>query len=112
MRLRYLFGPVSRSFAEQKLHGPRAVGQCLTFHADEGQGDVLLRPDDSWDDLLERLPTGWRPDFLALWLPYTTIPNCLASAPLPRLALAPDWHLLAHYYRRRLPTCTMAVTDT
>ena len=35
MSLRYLFGPVPKSFAEQKLHGPRQAGQCLTFHAEE-----------------------------------------------------------------------------
>jgi GT2 family glycosyltransferase/tetratricopeptide (TPR) repeat protein len=112
MALRYLFGPVPRSFAEQKLHGPRQAGLCLTFHAEEGEGDVLLRPDDSWQDLASRLPSGWAPDLLVLSLAYTTIPACLWSAPLPRFALAPDWNLLWHYYRACLPACDWAVTDT
>lgn len=112
MSLRYLFGPVPRSFAEQKLHGPRQAGHCLTFHPESGQGDVLLRPEDSWEDVQTRLPTDWTPDFLVLWLPYTTIPHCLWSAPLPRLGLAPDWNLMWHYYRSRLPTCHAVVTDT
>jgi glycosyltransferase involved in cell wall biosynthesis len=112
MSLRYLFGPVPRAFAEQKLHGPRQAGLCLTFHPDEGEGDVLLRPEGSWEDVLARLPAGWKPDLLVLWLPYTTIPNALWSAPLPRLGLAPDWNLMYSYYRHRLPACDLAVTDT
>jgi len=112
MSLHYLFGPVPRSFAEQKLHGPRQAGQCLTFHAEEGEGDVLLRPEDSWEDLLTRLPADWTPDLLVLWLPYTTVPHCLWSAPLPRLGLAPDWNLMWHYLRNRLSGCTAVVTDT
>lgn len=112
MSLRYLFGPVPRSFAEQKLHGPRQSGQCLTFHAEPGEGDVLLRPEDSWEDLLTRLPTDWSPNLLVLWLPYTTVPHCLWSAPLPRLGLASDWNLMWHYYRNRLSGCDVVVTDT
>ncbi len=112
MSRRYLFGPVPRTFAEQKLRGPREAGDCLTFHPDEGEGDVLLRPGDSWEDLLARLPAGWAPDLAVLWLAYTTVPDCLWSAPLPRLGLAPDWNLLWHYYRLRLPDCDLAVTDS
>jgi GT2 family glycosyltransferase/predicted Zn-dependent protease len=111
MSPRYLFGPVPKTFADQKLHGPRQSGDCLTFHPDKGEGDVLLRPEDSWDDLLARLPHGWQPDLVALWLAYTTVPDCLWSAPTPRLGLAPDWNLMWHYYRRRLPACNWAVTD-
>jgi glycosyltransferase involved in cell wall biosynthesis len=112
MSIRYLFGPVPRAFAEQKLHGPRQAGLCRTFHPEEGEGDVLLRPEDSWEDVLARLPPDWQPDLLALWLPYTTIPASLWSAPLPRLGLAPDWNLMYHYYRHRLPGCEWAVTDS
>lgn len=84
----------------------------MTFHAEPGQGDVLLRPEDTWQDLLERLPPEWMPDVLVLWLPYTTVPGCLWSAPVPRLGLASDWNLLWHYYRRRLPACDAVVSDT
>ncbi len=90
MNRRYLFGPVPRTFAEQKLHGPRQAGLCRTFHAEEGEGDVLVRPEDSWEEVLARLPPDWQPELLALWLPYTTVPHCLWSAPVPRLGLAPD----------------------
>jgi GT2 family glycosyltransferase/predicted Zn-dependent protease len=112
MSRRYLFGPVPRAFAEQKLLGPRQAGDCVTFHPDEGEGDVWLRPGDSWEDLLARLPPGWAPDLIVLWLPYATVPGCLWAAPLPRLGLAPDWNLLWHYYRRRLAACDWAATDT
>lgn len=112
MNRRYLFGPVPRVFAEQKLHGPRQAGWCRTFHADDGEGDILVRPEDSWEEVLARLPPDWQPELLVLWLPYTTVPACLWSAPLPRFGLAPDWNLLWHFYRQCLPACDYAVTDT
>ena len=112
MSLRYLYGPITRSVADQKLHRYRQSGDCLTFHADEGEGDILIRPEDSWDDVRARLPEGWAPDLLVLSLAYTTIPECLWSVPLPRLGLAPDWNLLFHYYRHRLPAVDWAITDT
>jgi hypothetical protein len=73
MPLRYLFGPISRTFAEQNLHGPRQAGTCLAFNA-EGDTDLAVRPGDAWDEVRGRFPAGWEPDSLALWLPYTTVP--------------------------------------
>jgi len=58
------------------------------------------------------LPADWRPDFIVLYLPYTTIPRSLWSAPVPVIGLAPDWNLLWHYYRRQLHTCDLVLTDT
>ena len=110
MPLRYLFGPATKDYAEQNLHGPRQAGTCLAFNA-EGDVDVQLRPWESWDTLTSRLPAGWAPDFLVLYLPYATVPACLWSAPLPRVGLAPDWPLLWHAYRRCLPGCKVALTD-
>ena len=49
---------------------------------------------------------------MVLSLAYTTIPECLWSVALPRLGLAPDWNLLYHYYRHRLPAVDWAITDT
>jgi hypothetical protein len=111
MPLRFLFGPVSTSFANQNLHGPRQAGNCLAFNA-EGDADLAIRPGDTWDAVQARFPAGWQPDVLALWLPYTTVPACLWSAPLVRVGLATDWHLLWHAYRRHLPACDLVFTDT
>jgi GT2 family glycosyltransferase/Flp pilus assembly protein TadD len=112
MAARYLFGPLPRAFAEQKLHRFRQAGNCLSFHPEPGEADITFRPHETWEDLCARLPVDWRPDLLVLSLAYTTIPECLWTAPLPRLGLAPDWNLLWHYYRRRLPGCDWAITDT
>ncbi|HKI33740.1 MAG TPA: glycosyltransferase [Gemmataceae bacterium] len=111
MTLRYLFGPVPAAFAEQNLQPQRRAGACLAFNAD-GDADLTVRPDDPWDKVRQSLPHGWEPDALVLWLPYTTVPAGLWSAPLPRVGLAPDWHLLWTYYRRRLPSCDLVFTDT
>jgi GT2 family glycosyltransferase/Flp pilus assembly protein TadD len=109
MSRRYLFGPVSVSFADQFLAGPRERRECLTFGA-EGC-DLAMQPSDSWAKLTTRFPAGWKPDFVALYLPYTSVPAGLFTAPVPLVALAPDWPLLWHYYRRRLKSCDLALTD-
>jgi len=111
MPLRYLFGPVNAAFAEQNLQSQRQAGTCLAFNAD-GDTDLTIRPADTWDDVRRRLPDGWQPDFLALYLPYSTVPAALWLAPLPRVGLAPDWQLLWHFYRRCFRACDVVLTDT
>lgn len=108
---RYLFGPVTLDFAEQKLHEQRAAGTCLTFNS-AGDTDLVVQAADDWAAVLARFPTGWQPDFIVLNLGYTSIPPCLESVPLPLIGLAQDWNLLWHYYRRRLRQCELVLTDT
>src|SRR5436190_177785 len=57
--MRYLFGPTSPAFADEYLAEPRRDGACLCLGA-----DVPLLPGDTWADVAERLPPGWRPDRL------------------------------------------------
>jgi glycosyltransferase involved in cell wall biosynthesis/predicted Zn-dependent protease len=108
--LRYLFGPVESSFSNEQLQRLRAEGECLSFG---GPGtDLPLQPDDStWEQFAARLPSGWAPDFVALWLNYTVVPDFLWSAPVPLVGLAPDWNLLWHAQRRLLPRCDAVVSD-
>jgi GT2 family glycosyltransferase/tetratricopeptide (TPR) repeat protein len=110
MARRYLFGPVTPPFADQCLNRVRKEETCLTFDAD-GKTDLAIGPADSWGQVCGRFPAGWQPDFIALWLPYTSIPACLWSAPVPVVGLALDWPLLWHYYRRRLRSCDLTFID-
>jgi GT2 family glycosyltransferase/tetratricopeptide (TPR) repeat protein len=110
VRRRYLFGPVTADFAEQYLSRPRGAGECLAFSAD-GSTDLTIGADDTWEAICGRLPTGWQPDFIALYLPYTTIPASLWTAPVPLVGLAADWNLLWHSYRRLLRRCDLVLTD-
>ena len=109
MRLRYLFGPVERFYADDNLAKARQDGQCLAF-APSG-ADLVIRHDDRWEDVRARLPAGWSPDVIVLMLAYTSIPAGLWEAPIPLIGLALDWHLLWHRYRFALPRCDMVVTD-
>ena len=68
MGRRYLFGPVTRAFAEQNLYSQREIGDCLAFDAG-GTTDLAIGPADSWEAVRQRLPTGWEPDFIVLYLP-------------------------------------------
>jgi len=107
----YLFGPVTADFAHQNLRGPRQAGDCLAFNA-EGNVDLTISPADRWETIVGRLPPDWRPDFVVLYLPYTTIPMSLWSAPVPLVGLAGDWNLLFHGFRHWLRRCELVLTDT
>jgi GT2 family glycosyltransferase len=111
MSLRYLFGPVTPEFADQNLFRQRREGYCLAVGPVEGC-DIVVKPGDSWETLCAKLPADWRADFIALYLPYTSIPACLWSAPVPLVGLASDWNLHWHYYRHCLRRCELALTDT
>src|SRR5262249_36448844 len=94
--------------AHQTPHPPRARGPCSASNA-AGDTALTIGPADSWDDVCARLPADWRPDFVTLWLPYTSIPACLWSAPVPVVGLAGDWNLLWHRLRRC--RCDLLLTD-
>jgi GT2 family glycosyltransferase/Flp pilus assembly protein TadD len=111
MRCRYLLGPVPPSFAEQYLRRQVQAGECRTFST-AAADSLCIRPDDSWDSFAARLPAGWQPDFVALWLPSGTIPPCLWSAPLPLVGLVTEAERGWHAYRRRLACCDLVLTDT
>ena len=109
MSLHYLLGPL---LAGQPIHWQtdRAAGLCVAFDT-KGDCDLTVAAIDSWDDIRRRLPHGWRPDFIALNLGYTSIPPCLWTTPAPLVGLAPDWNLLWHHYRRALRRCDLVLTD-
>ncbi len=67
MSRRYVFGPVSRVYAEEYLKEERQAGRCLCFGTEPGL-DLQLSASDSWQKLLGQLPADWRPDFLVLQL--------------------------------------------
>ena len=101
---RYLLGPVAQSFNEDVF----APNNDVRFFGPPGEQSLSLAPDGSWDDLLKQLPDDRRPDFLVLWLPYTSISPKLWQAPVPIIGLAPDGNPMSHLYRRILPRCDLA----
>jgi GT2 family glycosyltransferase/Tfp pilus assembly protein PilF len=111
MQRRYLFGPVDRNFADRTLARLRETGECLAFNAD-GNVDLQITSDDTWEAIASRLPAGWQPEFVALYLPYKRIPPALWRAPVPLIGLAADWNMLWHWYRHCLRRCDVILTDT
>jgi hypothetical protein len=110
MTQRYLFGPIAADFARKNLCAPRVRGECLAFDLASG-ADLTIAPADTWEQVCTRLPQGWRPHFIVLWLPYAHVPACLWSAPVPLVGLAADWQLLWHGYRRLLRHVDLVLTD-
>jgi hypothetical protein len=111
MSARYLFGPVSKNFADQNLKGPVERAECLIFDDD---GSFPVRSDDSWETVASRLPAGWQPDFLVLSLQYRVIPQGMWRAPIPIIGLAGDWNLLWHPQRPEMlrTTCSARQSTT
>jgi len=58
-----------------------------------------------------KLPPGWEPEAVALWLPYTDIPAGVWAAPVPVVGLAADWNLQWHAYRALLSRCDLVLSD-
>lgn len=109
MGRRYLFGPVSRHFAEQYLQAERTSGDCLAFGPDAGL-DLDIGANDDWHSVCAKLPSDKQPEFLVLYAQYRTIPPWLWSAPVPIITLAGDWNLNWHAYRQ-LRRCDLVLTD-
>jgi glycosyltransferase involved in cell wall biosynthesis len=110
MPLRYLYGPVTDSFAANCLGRQRDTGNCLAFNS-EGKPDVIIRPGDTWEDVRRQFPVGWEPDLIALQPAYNTLPSFLLRLPIPKIAIAHDWFLLWHAYRLQLRQCDLVLTD-
>jgi hypothetical protein len=83
-------------------------GKCLAFGVDV---DLPALAEASWAEIEARFPAGWRPEFIAVWLPYTQVPAWVWSAPVPVVGLAADWNLLWHGYREILPRCDVVLSD-
>jgi GT2 family glycosyltransferase/tetratricopeptide (TPR) repeat protein len=106
----YLLGPVPPPLGREARPRPPDTWLCLRFDA-TGRGEFLLGPGDDWPAVRARLPAGWQPDFVALKLPQAPVPPALWPAPVPIVALAPDWDRYWHLYRRLLPGCDLVLTD-
>jgi hypothetical protein len=108
--LRYLIGPVTTERA-RRWEEARARGLCLPFNG-SGSAGLAIAPPDSWAEVQARLPAGFQPDCVVIELNYTTVPGCLWQAPVPVVALAPDWQLQWHAARSFLPRAELVLTDT
>lgn len=110
MAFSFLFGPVSQEWMNENLPGAHAGGRARCFDL-RGATDLLVQPDDSWQTFRERFPEDWQPEALFLLLQYRHLPDWIWSAPLPIIALAGDWNLQWHSYRRVLHHCDLVYTD-
>ncbi len=106
--LRCLIGPVAPGFPAALL--PGSPDRLLFDTA--GKLEHTLPAGGTWDDLLTRLPDGWRPDAVVLWLSYSSVPTGLWNSPVPIIGLAPEWNLLWHGYRRALRRCDRVISDS
>ena len=73
---------------------------------------VVLPSADTWQSIQTRFPVGWQPDAVVLYLQYHHVPPAILSAPIPVIALAGDWNLQWHAYRRILRHCDLVLTDS
>jgi hypothetical protein len=106
----YLVGPVAASSDGRFLGGARGDGRCRTFGY-HGGVELRVTANDTWDQVLERLPADWRPEFVVLRLAGTSIPGWIWAAPIPLVGMAADCDRHWHHYRRCLTHCDLVVAD-
>ncbi len=109
--VRYLVGPVSAEHAARYWLGPRQTGHCLAFQ-DHSNLDLTVGLEDTWEELLARLPADWRPDLLVLEPAGGIVPPALWNAPVPVVALARSWRQRWHAYHRLLPRCDLILAES
>jgi len=61
---RYLFGPVTATFADQNLFQQRQGGNCLAFGP--AGPDIRINYADGWEAISACFPAGWKPDIVSL----------------------------------------------
>jgi Glycosyl transferases group 1 len=110
MPLRFLVGPVATTWIEEFLKPQRESNDVLGFDL-QAPADVVIQSADSWEEAQAQFPDGWQPDAIVLYLQYRLIPPSIWSARVPIIALAGDWNLQWHAYRRVLRHCDLILTD-
>lgn len=71
----------------------RNIKDCevLTFGYNEGV-DILIKPEDPFQKVVQSLPQGWTPDFCLLWqAEWNLLSAGIESAPFPIAAYISDW---------------------
>src|SRR5438034_6973936 len=107
MPLRHFLSAVTRNFAELCMHRHGHHGKRSAFISCR-DADLTIKVSDSWDGVRDRLPIGWQSDF---HLAHSTVPACLRSVSIPKVARAADSHLFWHHYFGRLERCDGVLAD-
>ena len=108
MDMRYLFGPIAETWANDCLKSPLESGQCLVLDSKDGSA-LGLKQD--WQKVTDRFPGEWKPDFLVLSLAHGIVEPVLWQAPIPIIGLAANWRLNWHYFRHCLQRCDLVISD-
>ncbi|MBI4506133.1 MAG: methyltransferase domain-containing protein [Chloroflexi bacterium] len=98
--MRILSGP-ARPHAHFRVHEAVAgvrEHDILRFGPDPAAAEVAYDAGlDGWDDLLARLPAGWRPDLVLFWDPhYHPLPPGFERSACPAVAIFMDWFFWPH----------------
>jgi glycosyltransferase involved in cell wall biosynthesis len=109
MSKKYVIGPLTAEWHRTHSSGHRALQPSRIFGYGSGL-QIKLQSHDRWETFVARCPGG-EVDVIALWLPYTSIPVWLPSAPVPVVGLAGDTNLLWHNYRYTFAFCDMIFAD-
>jgi GT2 family glycosyltransferase/Tfp pilus assembly protein PilF len=100
MTRRYLYGPVRQEWIEAHLPAACREGTCVPFTST-----------DTWQSACARMPAGTTPEFIAIYLAYSAVPDWVWRAAVPLVGMAADWNLQFHHYRRCVRRCDLLLTD-
>jgi hypothetical protein len=86
---RFLFGPATAEFADSQLRELRREGVCLAFGP--AGADLTVGADASGEDIDAQFRGELRPDLVALWLNYTSVPACFLCTSSCSPAIIKAW---------------------
>jgi 2-polyprenyl-3-methyl-5-hydroxy-6-metoxy-1,4-benzoquinol methylase/tetratricopeptide (TPR) repeat protein/glycosyltransferase involved in cell wall biosynthesis len=87
------------------------IHEALSFGEHE-EADIPYKWEtDTFQDILNRLPEGWEPDFILWVCSYYPIPEGIEHSPYPTVAAIADWNLIWTSLRVNLKRFDWIVTD-
>lgn len=106
--LKILLGPVKNN---SEL-GKAAISLGIKCFSDSDADIILNIEKDRFQDILNRLPSGWFPDIVIFWSPeYNTLPLDIEKVPCPVIAVVGDWNLGFSALKENLKRFDWIMTD-
>ena len=111
--MRILCGPENLTHLSNYLYqGLSANHEVLCFNDQADRGIRFSYPQESFKDVLAKLPPGWEPDLVIWWFPeFHPLLEGIEDCPYPTLLAVSDWHVTSQPILEIAPAFDLVATD-